>query len=165
MKTMADEAADLEAMLNEVRDRLAAAVEGVQSLRGRMEEVGRASDGDASATLDTVQRLVEEQHSTMNEARQKGVGPGLYRVLDEAQELDGQQQELLGRLKNGNDDADSRRGVLQQFRDLEQQQHKLLLTELGKFEAQGLRPMLDRFLALAEQQEALIRQLVQNGGA
>lgn len=160
MRSYDRKAAQLEDKLRQAQELLAGAVEEARGLRQRLEELTKASEGNVHETIEVVERLAGEQEATIHQARERGAGPGLFKVLDEAAEIDGQQRSLVNSLKTDGHDAEKRRTLLERFCELERQQQRMLLTELGKFEAQGLRPLLDNFVSLSEQQEAIIRDLM-----
>lgn len=160
MKAVVSEVQELQAELAQARALVARASERVESLRGRLGDLERLKRTNTDETLNAVDNLTSQQTSTMEQARERGQGPGLYRVIDEAKELDAQQRELVSTLKSKPHDDETRRSTFQRFLEIEQKQYDLLMTEVGKFEAQGLRELLDTFVALSQQQRAIISQLV-----
>lgn len=160
MQTLAREAAQVQEELARAKDLLDRALERVQTLESRIGQRETAVKSDVHESIGVVERLRDEQGTTLRQARDRGQGPGLYKVLDEAASLDEQQKQLVERIKHEEHDPNTRKAVLEQFRALERQQLEMLTSELGKFEAQGLRDMLDSILALGEQQEAIIREIL-----
>ena len=139
---------------------LGSAVEQLAALDARVQALAIAPPPTSQDSLEQVQTLEQKQLETLQEVRERGMGTGLHKTIDAATQLGHEQKQLVHKAMT-QDGPVTMRDTLTEFRKLQQLQQKLLQDELGKFEAQGMRELLDSLLAMGEQQEILVQQLLE----
>ncbi|HEY6559493.1 MAG TPA: hypothetical protein VI072_19555 [Polyangiaceae bacterium] len=115
---------------------------------------------DASEALEHLAQATHKHGEVLEAVRERGKGSGFQSKLDRATELDREQQRVVEQLRQSGSDPRLAKSALEYYSELERQQRELLMEEVGKFEGQGLRPLLDDILALAQQEELLVRELL-----
>jgi hypothetical protein len=152
--------AQLREAMTQAQQVLGSAVEQLSTLDARVQALAMAPPPSSKESLMQVHTLEEKQLSTLQEVRERGKGSGLHKALDEAAQLGEEQKQLVHKAMT-QDGPVTMRDTLSEFRKLQNLQQKLLQDEVGQFEAQGLRELLDSLLAMGEQQEQLVQRLLE----
>jgi hypothetical protein len=152
--------AQLREAMTQAQQVLGSAVEQLAALDARVQALVIAPPPTSTESLEQVQTLEQKQLDTLQEVRERGKGTGLHKTIDAATQLGHEQRQLVHKAMT-QDGPVTMRDTLSEFRKLQQLQQKLLQDELGKFEAQGMRELLDSLLAMGAQQEALVEQLLE----
>jgi hypothetical protein len=147
--------AQLQDALTTAQQALGSAVETLGALGGAVQLLAVAGAPDRKETLEHMHTLEEKQHETLQAVRERGKGFPLQKTI----ETDEQRQLVAHALNE--DGPTSMRSTLARFRELQQQEYELLHNEIGMFEAQGMRELLNSLLELSKQQEEIARALLE----
>jgi len=152
--------AQLQDALTTAQQALGSAVETLGALGGAVQLLAVAGAPDRKETLEHMHTLEEKQHETLQAVRERGKGFPLQKTIETAEQIGNEQRQLVAHALN-EDGPTSMRSTLARFRELQQQEYELLHNEIGMFEAQGMRELLNSLLELSKQQEEIARALLE----
>jgi hypothetical protein len=149
---------DLRGRLDVLQGELAALVEAAATVAAGLDEMETKRPPTIESAVAEVDEMSSEQRKHIDDARQRGKGAGLVKILDAAADLERQQSQLLEQAREKPEPE--AKDVLRRYDELERQQLALITDAIGKLDAQGLRSLFDRYRELADQQQKIITEVL-----